>query len=82
MVESYALCITLPRASRTACDVKFSEGIRLIKCFCLLFSCAGVSMWYSRLWLSILDLLDNVIDSRVGLLEIGREQLVEVSAVL
>jgi hypothetical protein len=32
------LCITLPKASRTACDVKFSEGIRLIKCFCRLFS--------------------------------------------
>jgi len=29
-----------------------------------------------------LDLLDNVIDGRVGLLEIGREQLAEVSAVL
>lgn len=27
------LCITLPSASRTACEVKFSEGIRLIKCF-------------------------------------------------
>lgn len=33
------LCITLPNASSTACDVKFSEGIRLMKCFCLRFSC-------------------------------------------
>lgn len=32
------LCITLPSASRTACDVKFSEGIRLMKCFCRFFS--------------------------------------------
>jgi len=30
--------MTLPNASRTAWDVKFSEGIRLIKCFCRLFS--------------------------------------------
>ena len=30
--------MTLPKASSTACDVKFSEGMRLIKCFCLLFS--------------------------------------------
>lgn len=33
------LCMGLPNASRTACDVKFSEGMRLIKCFCLFFSC-------------------------------------------
>jgi hypothetical protein len=33
------LCITLPRASSTAWDVKFSEGMRLIKCFCRRFSC-------------------------------------------
>ena len=32
------LCITLPKASSTACDVKFSEGMRLMKCFCRLFS--------------------------------------------
>lgn len=30
--------MTLPKASRTACDVKFSEGMRLMKCFCRLFS--------------------------------------------
>lgn len=29
----------LPSASSTACDVKFSEGMRLIKCFCRFFSC-------------------------------------------
>lgn len=34
------LCITLPRASRTAWEVKFSDGIRLMKCFWRLFSCA------------------------------------------
>lgn len=28
----------LPKASRTACEVKFSEGMRLMKCFCRLFS--------------------------------------------
>ena len=33
------LCITLPRASSTAWDVKFSEGMRLMKCFCRSFSC-------------------------------------------
>ena len=30
--------MTLPKASSTACDVKFSEGIRLMKCFCRLVS--------------------------------------------
>jgi len=34
----HILCITLPSASSTACDVKFSEGMRLMKCFCRLFS--------------------------------------------
>ena len=33
------LCIILPRASSTAWDVKFSEGMRLMKCFCRRFSC-------------------------------------------
>ena len=33
------LCIILPRASSTAWDVKFSEGMRLMKCFCRSFSC-------------------------------------------
>jgi hypothetical protein len=33
------LCMTLPRASRTACEVKFSEGMRLMKCFWRFFSC-------------------------------------------
>ncbi len=32
------LCITLPNASRTAWEVKFSEGMRLMKCFCRFFS--------------------------------------------
>jgi hypothetical protein len=30
--------MTLPNASRTACDVKFSEGIKFMKCFCRFFS--------------------------------------------
>lgn len=29
----YELCITLPKASRTAWLVKFSDGMRLMKCF-------------------------------------------------
>ena len=37
------LCITLPSASRTAWDVKFSEGIRFMKCFCLFFSYMSLS---------------------------------------
>lgn len=36
--------MTLPRASRTACDVKFSEGMRLMKCFCLFFSYVETSV--------------------------------------
>ena len=36
------LCITLPRASRTAWDVKFSDGIRLMKCFWRFFSYDGL----------------------------------------
>jgi hypothetical protein len=36
---THILCITLPSASRTACEVKFSEGMRLIKCFWRFFSC-------------------------------------------
>ena len=34
----HPLCITLPNASSTDWDVKFSEGMRLMKCFCLRFS--------------------------------------------
>jgi hypothetical protein len=30
--------MTLPSASRTACEVKFSEGIKLMKCFWRFFS--------------------------------------------
>lgn len=39
-VWDVVLCITLPNASRTAWLVKFSDGMRLMKCFCLLFSCS------------------------------------------
>jgi len=34
----YVLCITLPRASSTAWEVKFSEGMRFMKCFWRFFS--------------------------------------------
>lgn len=34
----YLFCMTLPKASSTACEVKFSEGMRLMKCFCRRFS--------------------------------------------
>lgn len=34
----HILCMILPNASRTAWEVKFSEGIRLMKCFWRLFS--------------------------------------------
>ena len=37
------LCITLPSASSTACDVKFSEGMRLMECFCRFFSFSMIS---------------------------------------
>ncbi len=43
------LCMTLPKASRTAWVVKFSEGIRLMKCFCRLFSyCPRHQRTFSR----------------------------------
>lgn len=32
------LCIILPSVSSTACEVKFSDGMRLMKCLCLRFS--------------------------------------------
>jgi hypothetical protein len=38
MLARNVLCITLPSASRTACDVKFSEGMRFMKCFWRFFS--------------------------------------------
>ncbi len=38
VVWACLLCMTLPRASSTAWEVKFSEGMRLMKCFCLFFS--------------------------------------------
>ena len=34
------LCMGLPNAPRTAWEVKFSDGIRLMEYFCLSFSCA------------------------------------------
>ena len=73
--------MTLPNASRTACEVKFSEGIRLIKCFCRLFS-------YRPQILSIPKdiqeyaqklagpyFLEDFEYLRIRRLEVGREQL-------
>ena len=38
LARRYALCMGLPKASSTACDVKFSDGIRLMNCFWRVFS--------------------------------------------
>jgi hypothetical protein len=65
--------MTLPSASRTACEVKFSEGIRLIKCFCLFFSCwtSTVSFPGSRsLEWQATHLLNDLVDGWIRLLEI------------
>jgi len=40
--------MTLPSASSTAWEVKFSEGIRLMKCFWRFFSCTRVVGQHSR----------------------------------
>lgn len=72
------LCMTLPRASRTACEVKFSEGIRLMKCFCRCFSWAPSPSAARRGPLrgaSRTNVFDDVEDGRVGLLEVGDEEL-------
>ena len=39
LMEVNVLCMGLPSAPRTAWEVKFSDGIRLMKYFCLSFSC-------------------------------------------
>jgi hypothetical protein len=77
--------MTLPRASRTACEVKFSEGIRLIKCFCLFFSWRSSSISFpdSRIlgWQST-HLLNDFIHRRVRLLEVLRKNLMCVNTAL
>ena len=69
--------MTLPSASKTAWLVKFSEGIKLMKCFCLRFSydfCQPNVIDKSRLIPSYL--LHDVIDRGIGLLKVSGEQLV------
>jgi hypothetical protein len=71
-----SLCITLPRASRTAWEVKFSEGIRLMKCFWRFFSCTkqsdSVSLVAHMFEIDIkTDLLDDVEYGGVSLVEVG-----------
>lgn len=41
--------MTLPSASRTACDVKFSEGIKLMKCFWRFFSYKTAIVSFNRI---------------------------------
>lgn len=74
-----SLCMGLPRASKTACDVKFSDGIKLIKCFCRLFSYEKLDIWYGAFWHVDAYLLDDVEDCGISLLEIGRQQLNSIS---
>lgn len=74
---SLSLCMGLPSASKTACEVKFSEGIRLMKCFCRLFSYEESILTWRILGIAcpIAYLLDNVVNGRIGLFEVCREQL-------
>jgi hypothetical protein len=69
------LCITLPRASSTAWDVKFSEGMRLIKCFCLRFSWKYAINNESALINGNGEtyILEDAVDSRVCMFKIGSE---------
>ena len=76
------LCITLPSASRTACDVKFSEGMRFIKCFCLLFSYAESVQTVRVIRCVVVYLLDDVVYGRVGLFKVGREKLYRQSVTI
>lgn len=72
--------MTLPRASSTACEVKFSDGMRLMKCFCRFFSCskaqhapqqaARVSQAEFQT-----DSFDDVKHGRVGLCQMRRKKL-------
>jgi hypothetical protein len=66
--------------------VKFSEGIRFIKCFCLLVSCncpkesvfTFRKTWQREAWCrkGVANLLYNVIYDRIGILQICGEYLV------
>jgi hypothetical protein len=73
------LCIGLPRASSTACDVKFSEGMRLIKCFCRLFSYSNGEYPGSARAMGMLYLFDDIIYSRIGFFQMRGKQLEEIS---
>lgn len=55
MAARNILCIILPRASRTACEVKFSDGMRFIKCFCRFFSCSDIIVSFAVLSLVVDD---------------------------
>ena len=69
------LCITLPKASRTAWDVKFSEGIRLMKCFCLRFSYISNQSSKGSFIRRGTYILEDLVDSGIGMLEVCREEL-------
>lgn len=62
--------------------MKFSEGMRLIKCFCRLFSYNGqpASAWRADLRRET-DLFDNVVDYGVIFGEACGEQLGRVSTI-
>lgn len=69
--------MTLPSASNTAWLVKFSEGIKLMKCFCLRFSynlSQPIAITKSILVPS--HLLHDIVDRGIGLLQVGGKQLV------
>lgn len=69
------LCITLPKASRTAWDVKFSEGIRLMKCFCLRFSYISMSTVSLAPIEKASYILEDLVNSGVGMFQVCREEL-------
>lgn len=67
----------LPSASSTACEVKFSDGIRLINCFCLIFSYTRantISMPSGRKSVETgTNLLNDVVHDRISLLQMCRQ---------
>ena len=79
--------MTLPSASSTACEVKFSEGIRLIKCFWRFFSCNSCISNLSRvlgrkgLPRNYTYIFDDVKDGRIGLLQVRGEELLPLLSV-
>jgi hypothetical protein len=78
------LCITLPNASSTAWLVKFSEGIRLMKCFCRFFSYNpseghGGRVEAGRAGGRGANLSDDIEDGGISLFKVGSKQLEELS---